>query len=76
MSEQIKINFADGDTIEGCRIITCPMCGKEGNWVVSNSDETMEVEHIILWGQGQKRSRLPIIDGCFRQPGIRYIGRP
>lgn len=74
--ETVKIDFTDGDVLEGSDIIKCKVCGRDGVLVKVHNDFSYMVEHVVLWDERRDRSRYTMIDGCFRQGRITYAGRP
>ena len=76
MTDIVKVDFTDGDVIEGAEIKGCPICGRKGVRVKSMHSDTVMFEHVIIWDKDKKRSRLSIIDGCFRQANRVYKFKP
>lgn len=76
MTDIAKVDFTDGDVIEGSEIKTCPICWRKGVRVKSENSDTVMFEHVIIWDEKKKRSRMSIIDGCFRQTNRVYKFKP
>lgn len=76
MSEEIKIDFASGDTMDGEEISKCRVCGKKGVRVKTHSDYSYMVEHVIIWSERKSRDRYTMVEGCFRQGFVTYKGSP
>lgn len=74
--ETVKVDFTDGDILDGSKIVTCKVCGKDGVLVKVESDQSYMIEHVILWDERRDRTRYTMIDGCFRQGKVTYMGKP
>lgn len=67
MTDTVKIDFTDGDKMDGDVISICTICGRKGVRVPSMSSDTTEFEHILVYDPEKSRDRWFIRDGCFRQ---------
>lgn len=76
MSEEVKVDFASGDTIPGEEIVKCRVCLRPGVLIKTHSDYTYMVEHVIIWTTRKSRDRFTMIDGCYRQGRVTYKGSP
>ena len=67
MTDIVKVDFTDGDKMEGSEISICPIWRRRGVRIKSMSLDTLSYEHVIVYSPLLGRSRLEIVDGCFRQ---------